>query len=107
MAAELICNDNVIYFAYETVTMKEKNKTWFDLTTYEEFKRKCLHSTLQQINIGTFLQLQANTSEIEAKEQTFAVLSTTFLQSGKMLTDHAGKWYELPLNVTVASDLVS
>ena len=39
--------------------------------------------------------------------QTFAVFRTTFLQSGKMLTDHAGKWYELPLKLTVASDLVS
>jgi len=39
--------------------------------------------------------------------QTIAVLSTTFLQSGKMLTDHAGKWYELPLKFTVLSDLVS
>jgi len=38
--------------------------------------------------------------------QTFAVLRTTFLQSGKMLTDHAGKWYELPLKFTVASDWV-
>jgi hypothetical protein len=29
---------------------------------------------------------------MEANEQqTFAVLRTTFLQSGKMLTDHAGK----------------
>lgn len=37
---------------------------------------------------------------------TFAVLSTSFLQSGKMLTDHAGKWYELPLKFTVASDWV-
>lgn len=39
--------------------------------------------------------------------QTFAVFRATFLQSGKMLTDHAGKWYELPLKLTVASDLLS
>lgn len=26
------------------------------------------------------------------KRQTFAVFRTTFLQSGKMLTDHAGNW---------------
>ena len=38
--------------------------------------------------------------------QTFAVLKTTFLQSGNMLTDHAGKRYELPLKVTVTSDSV-
>lgn len=37
---------------------------------------------------------------------TLAVLRTTFLQSGKMLTDHAGKWYELPLKFTVTSDVV-
>lgn len=43
---------------------------------------------------------------MEANEQTFAVFRTTFLQSGKMLTDHAGKRYELPLNFTVASDWV-
>jgi hypothetical protein len=44
---------------------------------------------------------------MEANEQqTFAVLRTTFLQSGKMLTDHAGKLYEFPLKFTVASDLV-
>lgn len=40
-------------------------------------------------------------------QHTLAVFRTTFLQSGKMLTDHAGKWYELPLKLTVASDLVS
>ena len=39
-------------------------------------------------------------------KQTFAVLKATFLQSGKMLTDHAGKRYDLPLKVTVASDCV-
>ena len=38
---------------------------------------------------------------------TFAVLKATFLQSGKMLTDHAGKLYDFPLKVTVASDFVS
>lgn len=38
--------------------------------------------------------------------QTFAVLRATFLQSGKMLTDQAGKWYEFPLKLTVASDWV-
>lgn len=41
-----------------------------------------------------------------AIEQTFAVLKATFLQSGKMLTDHAGKRYDFPLKVTVASDCV-
>lgn len=39
-------------------------------------------------------------------KRTFAVLKATFLQSGKMLTDHAGKRYDLPLKVTVASDCV-
>jgi len=37
--------------------------------------------------------------------QTFAVLNTTFRQSGKMLTDHAGRSYEFPLKVTFASDV--
>jgi drug/metabolite transporter superfamily protein YnfA len=34
----------------------------------------------------------------------YTVFSTTFLQSGRMLTDHAGSLYILPLNVTVLSD---
>lgn len=34
---------------------------------------------------------------------TFAVLKTTFLQSGRMLTDQAGRWYELFRNTTVLS----
>ena len=37
-------------------------------------------------------------------KHTFAVLNATFWQSGRMLTDHAGKWNGLPLKVTVASD---
>lgn len=40
------------------------------------------------------------TSKVE--KQTFAVLNATLLQSGKMLTDHGGKEYDLPRNVTVA-----
>jgi hypothetical protein len=36
--------------------------------------------------------IKMHKSAMEANEQqTFAVLRTTFLQSGKMLTDHAGK----------------
>lgn len=38
---------------------------------------------------------------------TFAVLKSTFLQSGKMLTDHAGKWYDMFRNTTVLSSLSS
>ena len=38
---------------------------------------------------------------------TFAVLKTSFLQSGKMLTDHAGRWYVVFLNTTVAPFLSS
>lgn len=38
---------------------------------------------------------------------TFAVLNTTFLQSGRMLTDHAGRLYDLFLNTTVLSFLSS
>lgn len=38
--------------------------------------------------------------------RTFAVFRTTFLQSGKMLTDQAGKLYDFPLKFTVASDCV-
>lgn len=45
--------------------------------------------------------------ELKLMRQTFAVLYTTFLQSGKMLTDHAGTLYELPLKLTVASDSAS
>lgn len=37
---------------------------------------------------------------------TFAVLNMTFLQSGRMLTDQAGRKYDFPLNVTFASELV-
>lgn len=40
-------------------------------------------------------------------ELTSAVLNTTFLQSGKMLTDHAGKWYDTFRNTTVLSPLSS
>ena len=49
---------------------------------------------------------QLFTRELLRKQDHFAVFSTTFLQSGKMLTDHAGNWYELPLNFTVALDCV-
>lgn len=38
---------------------------------------------------------------------TFAVLKTTFLQSGKMLTDHAGRWYDELRNSTILSFLSS
>ena len=42
----------------------------------------------------------------KVNKHTCAVLNTTFWQSGRMLTDHAGKLYVLPLKVTVASDWV-
>lgn len=38
---------------------------------------------------------------------TFAVLNATFLQSGRMLTDHAGKKYDTFLNTTVMSVALS
>lgn len=38
---------------------------------------------------------------------TFAVLKMTFLQSGRMLTDQAGRAYKFPLNDTFASKLWS
>lgn len=41
------------------------------------------------------------------RANTLAVLKTTFLQSGRMLTDQAGRKYTLPLNVTFASELLS
>lgn len=41
------------------------------------------------------------------KKCTFAVLKMTFLQSGRMLTDQAGRKYKFPLNVTFASKLLS
>lgn len=38
---------------------------------------------------------------------TFAELKTTFLQSGRILTDHAGRWYDRFRKVTVLSFLSS
>lgn len=38
---------------------------------------------------------------------TFAELKTSFLQSGRMLTDQAGKWYDVFRNITVLSFLSS
>lgn len=38
---------------------------------------------------------------------TFAVLKTSFLQSGRMLTDQAGKWYDVFRNITILSFLSS
>nr|GMD09017.1 hypothetical protein Iba_chr06dCG4110 [Ipomoea batatas] len=40
---------------------------------------------------------------VKEKRSTLAVLKTTFLQSGRMLTDQAGRKYDFPLNLTVAS----
>jgi len=38
---------------------------------------------------------------------TFAVLKTSVLQSGRMLTDQAGKWYDVFRNITALSFLSS
>jgi hypothetical protein len=48
--------------------------------------------------------LKASASKLCVIVYTWAVFSTTFLQSGRMLTDHAGRLYILPLKVTVLSD---
>jgi hypothetical protein len=44
-----------------------------------------------------------NYEKIQRKWNTFAVLKTTFLQSGRMLTDQAGRSYCLFLKVTTLS----
>lgn len=46
-------------------------------------------------------------SKISLSFFTFAVLKTAVLQSGRMLTDQAGNWYDVFRNTTVLSFLSS
>lgn len=48
-----------------------------------------------------------NNKKFFKQKLTLAVLYTTFLQSGRMLTDHAGRWYVIFLNFTTESVLLS
>lgn len=57
--------------------------------------------------IGTYSIIHEGKENRKGQEGiTFAVLNITFLQSGRMLTDHAGRKYEFPLNLTVPSEVL-
>lgn len=66
----------------------------------------CFHLVMSSEDKECCKQLPRKVLFISFAMITFAVLKMTFLQSGRMLTDQAGRKYKFPLNVTFASEIV-